>query len=161
MNHNKVIAGSKIPDFSLPSTSGKDVLLPNLLNRKVILFIYPKDQSSTCTKQALEFDKNLNLFRKLNTDVYGVSKGSIESKKNFIKKHNLRIELLADDNLGFIKAIGAWKEKTMYGKKFMGIERTSILISEKGNILKIWRKVNFIRNIDDIIQVLKSDELAT
>lgn len=149
--------GDLLPDFQLHSTSGKLVTQKTILGKMVLLFIYPKDDTSSCTKESLAFSENNQEFTINEVDVFGVSKDSIESHRKFIAKYSLEVELLSDESVTFISSIGSWVEKTMYGKKYMGVERTSILVSEEGKILKIWRKVRVPGHVQEVLQIIREN----
>ena len=148
--------GELLPDFRLISTSGEYLTKNKILGKNILFFIYPKDDTSSCTKQAIGFSENLDTFNENGVTVYGVSKDSITSHKHFIEKYSLNVELLSDESLTFISLFGAWVEKTMYGKKYMGVERTSILVSDEGKILKIWRKVKVPNHVQEVFRNIKN-----
>ena len=142
---------NKLPDFQLMSTSDKIITNDYILGKKIIFFIYPKNDTSSCTKEAQSFSDSKQAFQDLGIEVFGVSKDTIASHKKFIAKHALNIELLSDESIEFLKKIGSWVEKSMYGKKYMGIDRTTFLISEHGEILKIWRKVKVSGHVQEVL----------
>ncbi|MFA5011131.1 MAG: thioredoxin-dependent thiol peroxidase [Ignavibacteria bacterium] len=146
--------GDKAPDFSLLSDSGKKFSLKNLKGHKIILYFYPKDNTSGCTKEACDFRDSIKTFENKETVILGISKDSIESHKSFKSKYNLPFALLSDEEGQMVNAYGVWKEKNMYGKKYMGIERTTFLIDEKGKIKEIWNKVKIPGHVQDIISKL-------
>lgn len=146
--------GDKAPDFSLLSDSGKKFSLKNLKGHKIILYFYPKDNTSGCTKEACDFRDSIKTFENKETVILGISKDSIESHKNFKSKYNLPFALLSDEEGQMVNDYGVWKEKSMYGKKYMGIERTTFLIDEKGKIKEIWNKVKVPGHVLDIISKL-------
>jgi len=146
--------GDKAPDFSLLSDSGKKFSLKNLKGHKIILYFYPKDNTSGCTKEACDFRDSIKTFENKETVILGISKDSIESHKNFKSKYTLPFALLSDEEGQMVNDYGVWKEKSMYGKKYMGIERTTFLIDEKGKIKEIWNKVKVPGHVQDIISKL-------
>ena len=146
--------GDKAPDFSLLSDSGKKFSRKNLKGHKIILYFYPKDNTSGCTKEACDFRDSIKTFENKETVILGISKDSIESHKNFKSKYNLPFALLSDEEGQMVNDYGVWKEKSMYGKKYMGIERTTFLIDEKGKIKEIWNKVKVPGHVQDIISKL-------
>lgn len=146
--------GDKAPDFTLLSDSGKKYSLKGLKGHKIILYFYPKDNTSGCTKEACDFRDSIKTFENKETVILGISKDSIESHKNFKSKFNLPFALLSDETGQTVNDYGVWKEKSMYGKKFMGIERTTFLIDEKGKIKEIWNKVKVPGHVQDIISKL-------
>ena len=137
---------TKAPDFKLPDQDGKMHTLSEYKGQKVILYFYPKDNTSGCTKQACGFSELYPQFREKGAVVLGVSKDSVESHKKFQQKFNLKFTLLADTELEAIKAYDVWKEKNMYGKKSFGVVRTTYLIDEQGVIIRAFDKVKAADN---------------
>ena len=142
---------TKAPDFKLLDQDGKMHTLSEFKGQKVILYFYPKDNTSGCTKQACGFSELYPQFREKGAVVLGVSKDSVESHKKFRQKFNLKFTLLADTELEAIKAYDVWKEKNMYGKKSFGVVRTTYLIDEKGIIIKAAEKVKAAENPADTL----------
>ena len=149
--------GDMLLPFKLNSSAGKVITNDDLLGRKTILFIYSKDGTASCTKEAQNFSNVKQKFLNLNAEIYGISKDSITLHKKFINKFNLKIDLLSDETAEFITSIGSWVEKSMYGKKYMGTERTTILISEKGRILQIWRKVRVPGHVEEVLSFVENN----
>lgn len=147
--------GQKAPQFTLPDQDGKKVSLKDYLGKVVALYFYPKDMTSGCTKEACDFRDEFPNFKKLKVEVIGISKDSIKSHQNFIAKHNLPFTLLSDEEIKVVDKYGVWKEKSMYGRKYMGIERTTFLIDEDGKILKIYPKVKVNGHVENILNDLK------
>ena len=145
---------TKAPDFKLPDQDGKMHTLSEYKGQKVILYFYPKDNTSGCTKQACGFSELYPQFKEKGAVVLGVSKDSVESHKKFQTKFNLSFTLLSDTELSVIKAYNVWKEKNMYGKKSFGVVRTTYLIDEKGVIVKAAEKVNATANPADTLALL-------
>lgn len=133
--------GKKAPDFSLLSDEGKLVKLSDFLGQRIVLYFYPKDDTSGCTKEACEFSERLPQFLQSEAVIIGVSKDSVTAHQAFKKKYQLKHILLADTEGTTCEAYGVWVEKSMYGKKYKGIERTTFLIDETGKISQIWSKV--------------------
>ena len=133
--------GDKAPDFSLPSDGGGTVSLKKLKGQNVVLYFYPKDDTSGCTKEAMEFNALRAKFAKAGTEIIGVSPDSTASHDKFKKKYDLAFPLVSDEQKDMLAAYGVWVEKSMYGRKYMGVERTTFLIDGKGKIQEIWRKV--------------------
>jgi peroxiredoxin Q/BCP len=144
-------AGDKAPDFKLLSDNGKEVPLKKLKGHKVVLYFYPKDNTSGCTKEACDFKDSIKVFEKKETVVIGVSRDSVDSHKKFKSKFDLPFTLLSDESATMLEEYGVWKEKSMYGRKYMGIERTTFLIDEKGKIKEIWNNVKVPGHITDIL----------
>jgi peroxiredoxin Q/BCP len=146
--------GSVAPDFTLPSTTGKDVSLKSLRGKKVVLYFYPQDDTPGCTKEACSFRDNLPNFKKLDAVVLGVSKDSIESHHGFINKYGLNFTLLSDEDLKVHHLYDTWKEKNMYGKKYMGTERSTFVIGEDGRIKSIFRRVKVDGHEKQVLEAL-------
>lgn len=146
--------GDKAPDFKLNADDGKTYSLKDFKGKKLVLYFYPKDNTSGCTAEACDFRDNIKLFTKKDTVVIGVSKDSIKSHEKFRDKYSLNFPLLSDEEGKMLEAYGVWKEKSMYGKKYMGIERTTFIIDEKGKILEIFPKVKVNGHIKEILSKL-------
>jgi len=152
--------GDKAPGFKLKDSSGNVVSLKDFQGKDVVLYFYPKDDTSGCTKEACGFRDSYPEFSKLDAIVLGISADSEESHRKFIIKYNLPFTLLSDPDKEVIEAYGVWKEKNMYGKKYMGIERTTFLIDKKGVIRKIFQKVKVEGHIDEILSVFSNKAMA-
>lgn len=146
--------GDKAPAFTLISDEGKKVSLKDLKGKKVILYFYPKDDTSGCTKEACSFRDNIKVIENKNAVVIGVSKDNTKSHQKFKLKYDLPFTLLSDENLEMLKDYDVWKEKSMYGKKYMGIERTTYIIDEKGKIADIFNKVKVDGHTEEILAKL-------
>ena len=146
---------SKAPNFKLPSNNNKSFEINKNLNQYIVIYFYPRDNTPGCTNEAKDFSKLYNDFKKLNCEVIGISKDSIESHKKFITKFKIPFQLLSDEEVMVLKKYGAWGEKSMYGKKFMGIKRTTVLINPKGKIIKIWNNVKVIDHAKEVLSLLK------
>jgi peroxiredoxin Q/BCP len=144
-----------IKNFKLPLSNGKNFELFKNLKKNLILFIYPKDNTPGCTTESVDFANNYSKFKKLKTEIIGVSKDDIQSHLKFKKKYKFPFELISDEKKVLIKMLGAWGEKTLYGKKFMGVKRTTVLIDKNKKILKIWNNVKVKNHVDDILTFLK------
>ena len=155
MLNNSIRIGDLVPEFELISTTGKLVSKISITGKTVLFFIYPKDDTASCTKEAQNFSNYEAQFAELGVQVFGISKDSIQSHNKFASKYSLTLELLSDESLGFIKSMGAWVEKQMYGKTYMGVERTSLLISDHGKLLKIWRKVRVSGHVEEVVETIK------
>jgi len=147
--------GDKAPGFTLNDKDGNKILLKDFSGKKVVLYFYPKDMTSGCTKEACAFRDNFPAFSKLNAEVIGISADSEQSHENFSVKYNLNFRLLTDPEKEVIQKYDVWKEKSMYGKKYMGIERTTFLIDEKGKITKIFNKVKVEGHIEEILNEME------
>lgn len=147
----------KAPDFTLVSDKGKKISLKDYKGKQVILYFYPKDNTSGCTREACAFRDSIKFFEKNDIAVIGVSKDNTASHQKFKTKYSLPFTLLSDESLDTIKAYGVWKEKSLYGKKFMGIERTTFIIDKKGFIQKIFPKVKVDGHIDEIIKLIENE----
>lgn len=147
--------GDKAPSFSLPAQSaanGEQKLgLKDFAGRKLVVYFYPKDNTPGCTTEAVDFTAAAKQFDAANTAILGVSADSMKKHENFIAKHDLAVTLLSDENHDMLNAYGVWVEKSMYGKKFMGIERATFLIDENGKIADIWRKVKVKGHVDAVL----------
>ncbi len=148
--------GKAAPDFSLPSTEEKDVTLSGLKGKKIVLYFYPKDDTPGCTKEACDFRDNIARFKSADTVVLGVSADSLKSHDKFREKYKLPFTLLSDESKEMIKKYGVWKEKSMYGKKYMGIERTTFVIDKDGKIARIFPKVKVDGHKDEVLEALKA-----
>jgi peroxiredoxin Q/BCP len=147
----QVAAGDMAPDFALPADDGSTVRLSDRRGHKVVLYFYPKDDTSGCTAQACELRDDLPRFDELGVQVLGVSPDPVTSHVKFKEKYDLNFPLLADEDHAVSEAYGVWKEKSMYGRKYMGIERSTFLIDEEGRIAEAWRKVK-PRGHSDMLQ---------
>lgn len=144
------------PDFTLPQDGGDDVTLSALRPAPVVLFFYPRDNTPGCTKEAIGFTETKAAFDELGAVVFGVSKDSIASHAKFRDKKELTIGLLSDEENTVCEDFGVWKEKSMYGKKFMGIERSTFLIDGDGNIVREWRKVKVPGHVEEVLEAVKA-----
>lgn len=148
--------GNKAPQFTLPDSNGKKVSLKDYLGKKVVLYFYPKDMTSGCTREACDFRDAHPNFKKLNAVVLGVSADSSASHQKFSDKYDLPFTLLSDEDKKVLGKYDVWKEKSMYGKKYMGIERTTVVINEDGKIQKIFPKVKVNGHIEEVLKELKN-----
>ena len=126
----------------------------DLKGQNLIVYFYPKDDTPGCTVEAIDFSKSKNKFSKLNTKIFGVSKDSTEKHKKFINKHSLTIDLISDDGT-ICEKFGVWVEKSMYGKKYMGIERATFLFDEDLKLIKIWRNVKVKGHVEEVLSFIK------
>ena len=148
--------GDQAPAFSLPADNGQTVSLADYDGKKVVLYFYPKDDTPGCTKQAIGFTEKIVEFEDAGAVVIGMSPDKAAKHDKFIAKHNLAITLAANEEKDILQAYGVWVEKSMYGKKYMGVERTTYLIDENGKIKQIWRKVKVPGHIDAVLEAIKA-----
>lgn len=147
--------GSKAPDFTLPTDGGASVTLSALKGQAVVVYFYPKDDTSGCTQEACDFRDNLTALKRLKVQVIGISKDSVKKHDKFKEKYELNFPLASDEDGKVCEKYGIWVEKSMYGRKYMGIERATFLIDADGKIAHIWRKVSVTDHVKDVLQVLK------
>jgi thioredoxin-dependent peroxiredoxin len=145
-------AGDKAPEFKLKSDSGETLSLKDFKGKKVILYFYPKDMTSGCTKEACDFRDNIKKFERRNAVVIGVSADNTSSHQKFKDKYSLPFTLLSDETKSMLKDYEVWKEKSLYGRKYMGIERTTYVIDEKGKIEKVFNKVKVDGHIEELLE---------
>ena len=146
---------SKAPNFKLPSSNNKNFEINKSFDQYLVIYFYPRDNTPGCTSEAKDFTKLYKEFKKLNCEIFGISKDSVESHKKFISKFKIPFQLLSDEKITALKKYGAWGEKSMYGKKFMGIKRTTVLINPKGKIIKIWNNVKVKDHAKELLSCLK------
>ena len=146
----------KLKDFKLPSTNGNNFQLKKEIKKCLIIYVYPKDNTPGCTTESIEFAKYYNKFKKLNVKIFGLSKDSVDSHLKFKKKFKFPFDLLSDEKLQIIKMLGAWGEKSMYGKKFMGIKRTTVLIGKNQKVIKIWNNVKVKDHVKNVFEFIKN-----
>lgn len=147
--------GSNAPKFSRPADNNKTMSLSDFAGRKLVIYFYPKDDTPGCTTESCSFRDNFRAFEKLGVAIVGVSKDSIKSHVKFKTKFNLNFPLLSDEEGTMCEDYGVWVEKSMYGKKYMGIERSTFLIDENGKIIALWRKVSVEGHVADVQKTLK------
>ncbi len=148
--------GSTAPDFTLPRDGGGTITLSGLRGNPVILYFYPKDDTSGCTQEAIEFSGLKPQFEKLGTKVIGMSPDPVKKHDKFKTKHELKVDLVADEDKSIIEAYGLWAEKSMYGRKYMGVERTTFLIDSDGKIAKVWNKVKVPGHAAEVLEATKA-----
>ena len=146
--------GDAAPDFDLPTGDGRTLRLSSLKGKKIILYFYPKDDTPGCTKEACAFEENLSLLKRKGVTVIGVSADNPDSHAKFADKFSLTFPLLSDTRKEVLKAYGVWKKKSMYGRAFMGIERTTLVIDERGFISHIFPKVRVEGHVKEILKVV-------
>lgn len=148
-------AGTKVRDFTLPATGDNTVKLSDLKGSNVVLYFYPKDNTPGCTLEGQDFRDNIRKFRARNTVILGVSRDSLKSHEKFKATQKFPFDLLADENEKLCRQFDVIKEKNMYGKKVMGIERSTFLIDDKGILRKEWRKVKVAGHVDEVLAAVK------
>jgi peroxiredoxin Q/BCP len=148
--------GKIVPDITLPSSAGETVKLSQFRGRKVVLFFYPQDQTPTCTQEACDFRDAHSSFEEADTLLIGVSPDPVKSHLKFIEKQGLPFLLLADTELKAAHAFGVWQEKQLYGRKYMGIVRSTFLIDRKGKLVREWRNVRIKGHIDNVLEASKT-----
>jgi thioredoxin-dependent peroxiredoxin len=148
--------GETAPDFTLPRTGGGELTLSGLRPGKVVLYFYPKDDTSGCTKQAIAFSGLAAEFAAAGATVLGVSRDSLASHEKFAAKHGLGVILLSDEAGAVTETYGAWVEKSMYGKKYMGIERTTFLIGGDGRIARVWPRVKVPGHAEEVLDAVRA-----
>ncbi|WP_195822551.1 peroxiredoxin [Roseobacter sp. MH60115] len=144
------------PDFTLPSTDGGDVTLSALQGQPVVLFFYPRDNTPGCTKESVGFSESKAAFEAAGAKVFGISKDSMASHDKFVAKKELTVPLLSDEHGSACEDYGVWKEKSMYGKKFLGIERSTFLIAADGTIARIWPKVKVPGHVEEVLEAVQA-----
>lgn len=147
--------GKKAPDFKLPGDAGETIHLGANKGRFTVLFFYPKDDTSGCTKEAIAFSALEKDFNAAGADIIGLSPDSVASHVKFKDKHDLSVALAADEDKKVLEKYGVWVEKSMYGRKYMGVERTTFIIDPKGKIAKIWRKVKVPGHAEAVLEAVR------
>lgn len=147
--------GDRAPDFNLPTDEGSSLKLSDLRGKIVVLYFYPKDDTSGCTKEAVQFNEALDEFSRLGAEVIGVSPDSIASHAKFKAKHKLNLKLLSDEEKRVLHEYGVWVEKKMYGRTYMGVERSTFLIDTGGKIVRMWRKVRVPGHAGEVLDAVK------
>ncbi len=148
--------GDIAPDINLPRDGGDQVNLSDFSGKNVVVYFYPRDDTSGCTKEAIGFTENLETFDALNTVILGISKDSVKKHDKFAAKHDLKVALLSDEDGDVCERYGVWVEKQMYGKTYMGIERATFLIGADGKIAQVWRKVKVPGHVEAVLEAVRS-----
>jgi peroxiredoxin Q/BCP len=151
-----VTVGKPAPDFTLPTDDGGKVSLKGLRGQTVVIYFYPKDDTSGCTAEACGFRDQLPKFGKVNATVIGISRDTVASHDKFKKKYELPFALASDDKGAVTEKYGVWVEKSLYGRKYMGIERATFLIDDKGVVRQAWRKVKVPGHVDEVLKAVKA-----
>ena len=147
---------TKAPTFNLKSTNGKVYSLKNSMGKYVVFYFYPKDDTPGCTIETNDFNKLLSKFKKLECEIYGISKDDLKSHDKFRNKYNIKFDLLADEEVKVLKKYKVWGKKKFMGREFMGIIRTTFLIDKKGKIIKIWNNVKVKDHAKEVLETLKN-----
>jgi peroxiredoxin Q/BCP len=148
--------GSEAPAFTLPGTDGQEIALDTLRGRKVVLYFYPKDDTSGCTREAQDFQALRQDFAAAETEIVGVSPDSLKSHDRFRAKYGLSFPLASDEAKSMLEAYGVWVEKSMYGRKYMGVERTTVLIDRDGRIARVWNNVKVPDHASEVLEAAKA-----
>jgi len=152
---SKVAIGRKVPDFKLPATGDQEIKLGDLKGNKVVLYFYPKDSTPGCTTEGLDFQASLSKFKRAGAVVLGVSRDSLASHDKFREKQGFKFDLISDTDEKLCNMFDVIKEKNMYGKKVVGIERSTFLIDEQGVLREEWRKVKVAGHVDEVLAAVK------
>jgi len=152
---SRIEIGDPAPDFRLPADGGREIALSELRGKPVVLYLYPRDDTSGCTREALDFTEKLPEFEAAGAIVLGLSKDNTASHDRFIAKHGLKVTLLSDTSGETAQAYGAWVEKSMYGRKYMGIDRSTFLIDGEGVLRRIWRKVKVPGHVEEVLAAVR------
>ena len=145
--------GQKLPSFKLNNQEGDAVTLPT--KDMTLIYFYPKADTPGCTKESCEFQSNLKKFNKFDTTVFGISKDSVQRQSKFAEKYKLKFNLLSDESEKICEKFGVWVNKSMYGRTYKGIERSTFLVGKNGKILKIWRKVKVNNHVEEVLDTIK------
>jgi peroxiredoxin Q/BCP len=152
----ELVIGAKAPDFELPRDGGGTVRLSDFRGKTVVLYFYPQDDTETCTQEAIEFSRMRPEFEREGATIIGVSPDSVGKHDKFKAKHKLTVELGADQERKAIEAYGVWAEKTMFGRKYMGVVRSTFLIAPDGTIARIWRNVRLRGHIEEVLAAVRA-----
>jgi peroxiredoxin Q/BCP len=148
--------GDPAPSFALPTDGGGEIALKGLKGKRVVVFFYPKDDTPGCTKEAIGFTERAGEFEAEGAVVIGISKDTVAKHDKFKAKHGLNVVLASDAESDVTERFGSWVEKSMYGRKYMGIDRSTFLIDEKGKLAKVWRKVKVPGHVDSVLDAVKA-----
>ncbi len=151
-----LLEGAKAPDFRLPRDGGSEVSLTDFAGKKLVLFFYPRADTPGCTKEAIDFTRLKDAFAESGTEILGVSGDTVKAQESFRNKHQLAIPLGSDERHEMLEAYGAWGEKSMYGRTFLGILRTTVLLGADGRIARIWRNVRVDGHADEVLAAARS-----
>ena len=151
----RISPGKKVPAFSLPATGDREISLADCKGKNLVLYFYPKDSTPGCTTEGQDFRDKIHTFRRRNTRILGVSRDSLKSHENFRTKHRFPFDLLSDADEKLCRMFDVIKEKNMYGRKVMGIERSTFLIDDKGVLRREWRKVKVPGHVEEVLEAIK------
>ena len=152
---NKTSIGNKVPDFSLPATGDQTIALSDYRGKNVVLYFYPKDSTPGCTTEGQDFRDKIHTFRRRNTVILGISRDSLKSHENFRTKQQFPFDLLSDADEKACRLFDVIKEKNMYGRKVMGIERSTFLIDDEGVLRREWRKVKVKGHVEEVLEAIR------
>lgn len=155
MSDTDRLEGQPLPSFDLPTDGGGQASNADFAGKLLVLYLYPKDDTSGCTKESIDFAEAHSDFQAAGAEIIGLSKDSVKSHDKFKAKYGFPFTLLADEDTKLIAALGAWLEKSMYGKKYMGIERSTFLIGGDGTLKKVWRKVKVPGHVDEVLSAVR------
>ena len=147
--------GLKIKNFTAKSTNNDEFILKDYLGSYLVLFFYPKDNTSGCTQEGIDFSESYNKFKKLNTEIFGISRDSLKSHNNFKEKYGFKFDLISDPEEDICNSFSVIKEKSMYGKKYMGVERSTFIIDAHGLLIKEWRKVKVKSHVGEVLKYIE------
>jgi peroxiredoxin Q/BCP len=150
------VDGGSAPQFRLPRDGGGTIALSDFAGRKLVLFFYPRADTPGCTREAIDFTRLAGAFAEAGTAVVGISADPVKSQDSFRDKHKLSVPLLSDEQHGVLEAYGAWGEKSMYGKTFLGILRTTVLVDANGRIARVWRRVKVDGHADEVLAAARA-----
>ncbi len=152
---DKVSVGGKAPKFALPAAGGEDISLTDFKGKTVVLYFYPKDDTAGCTKEAIAFSGHIGAFQAAGATVIGASKDPVRNHDKFIAKHDLGVQLVSDEEGTLCEDYGVWVQKSMYGRKYMGIERSTFVIDGKGMVRAAWRKVKVPGHVEEVLAAVQ------
>ncbi len=152
----EIAPGDKAPEFKLPADGGKEIALSDFRGQKLVLYFYPRADTPGCTREAIAFSKHAAAFAKAGTAILGVSADPVKAQEAFKAKHGLKIPLASDEKHRMLSAYGVWGKKSMYGKTFMGVRRTTFLIGPDGRVARVWRNVKVDGHAEEVLAAAKA-----
>ena len=150
------LQGKKCPDFINQATGGSQLSSKDFIGKNLVIFFYPKDNTPGCTLEGQDFRDNYKKFKNLNTDIVGVSRDSVKSHENFKEKQSFPFQLISDPDENMCKAFDVMREKSMYGKKYIGVDRSTFLVNSEGHIVKEWRSVKVKGHVQEVLEAVKN-----